>query len=58
MDERQTRALKRLMKRLNAVRQTLWSDERGLLDQMVRASFPEVEGHVYKPVARRVKKSD
>lgn len=52
MDEKQTRALKRLMKRLNAVRQTLWSDERGLLDQMVTASFPEVEGHIYKPAAR------
>jgi hypothetical protein len=58
MDERQTRALRRLMKRLNAVRQTLWSDERGLLDQMVRESFPEVEGHVYKPAARPVSKSD
>jgi len=57
MDEKQTRALKRLMKRLNAVRQTLWSDERGLLDQMVTASFPEVEGHIYKPAARPEVKS-
>jgi hypothetical protein len=57
MDEKQTRALRRLLKRLNAVRQTLWSDERGLLDQMVMASFPEAEGHVYKPVARTDSKS-
>jgi len=57
MDEKQTRALRRLMKRLNAVRQTLWSDERGLLDQMVKESFPEVEGHIYKPVARPDTKS-
>jgi hypothetical protein len=57
MDEKQTRALRRLMKRLNAVRQTLWSDERGLLDQMVMASFPEVEGHIYKPAARSDTKS-
>jgi hypothetical protein len=57
MDEKQTRALRRLMKRLNAVRQTLWSDERGLLDQMVTTSFPEVEGHIYKPSARSSTKS-
>ncbi len=52
MDDRQTRALRRLLKRLNAVRQTLWSDERGLLDQMVMASFPEAEGRAYKHTAR------
>ena len=55
MDEKQTRALNRLLKRLNAVRQTLRSDERGLLDAMVTQSYPEVEGHVYSFKHRSVK---
>ena len=52
MDEKQTKALSRLLKRLNAVRQTLRSDERGLLDAMMSDSFPEAEGHAFKPAAR------
>ena len=51
MDEKQTRALGRLIKRLNAVRQTLRSDERGLLDRMVEGSFGEVAGHQYRPAS-------
>ena len=49
MEEKQSRALGRLIKRLSAVRQTLRSDERGLLDGMVEASFGEVAGHQYRP---------
>jgi hypothetical protein len=58
MDEKQDRALRRLLKRLNAVRQTLRSDERGLLDGMVLKSYPETEGHEFKPSAGRAIKSD
>ncbi|MBM4430900.1 MAG: hypothetical protein FJ026_11230, partial [Chloroflexi bacterium] len=58
MDEKQARALQRLLKRLNAVRQTLRSDERGLLDAMVSGSYPEAVGHSFRPAAQTVSKSN
>jgi hypothetical protein len=45
MDVKQDQAIKRLLKKLSALRATLKNDERKLLDQLVIGSEDEVEAH-------------
>ena len=45
MDDKQTRTLKRLVKKLSALRQTLTKSERELLDTLVLGASAEVEAH-------------
>ena len=45
MDIKQDQAIKRLLKKLSALRATLKNDERSLLDEMVTGSADEVEAH-------------
>jgi len=43
------KALKRLIKKLSAVRQVLRNDEREWLDRFLIGDSPEVEGHSFIP---------
>jgi uncharacterized protein YjbI with pentapeptide repeats len=45
MDDKQTRTLKRLTKKLSALRQTLSKSERELLDTLILGAPAEVSGH-------------
>ena len=45
MDVKQDQAIKRLLKKLSALRATLKNDERKMLDQLVIGSVNEVEAH-------------
>ena len=45
MDDKQTRTLKRLVKKLSALRATLSKSERELLDTLILGASAEVEGH-------------
>lgn len=52
MDPKQQAALKRLTKKLSALRQTLRKDERDILDTMVIGKPAEVRGHRLERVER------
>ena len=52
MEEKQNLAIGRLTKKLNALRETLRTDERALLDTMMQQTFPEAEGHALKPASK------
>lgn len=45
MDDKQTQALKRLIKKLSALRKTLSKSERELLDTLILGASAEVEAH-------------
>ena len=45
MIDKQTQALKRLTKKLSALRTTLRKDERDLLDQLILGASADVAGH-------------
>jgi len=49
MDVKQDQAVKRLLKKLSALRATLKNDERKLLDQLVTGPADEVEAHSLSP---------
>ena len=49
MDVKQDQAVKRLLKKLSALRATLKNDERSLLDQLVTGAANEVEAHRLSP---------
>ena len=46
MDVKQDQAIKRLLKKLSALRATLKNDERKMLDQLVTGSADDVEAHM------------
>ncbi len=60
MADKQTQALKRLTKKLSALRQTLRADERSLLDRMILGdeAAAEVQAHRLIRKADRVAKAD
>ena len=49
---KQTTALRRLTKKLSALRSTLKKDERELLDQLVIGAAVEVKGHAMREASR------
>jgi len=51
MDIKQEQSLKRLLKKLSALRATLKNDERMLLDDLVTNAKADVSAHVFKPAS-------
>ena len=58
MEKAQSQALGRLIKKLSALRQTLLTEERDLLDTLILGTPPEVEGHAVMAAAKPAAKAE